>query len=281
MSEPLRAWFDRSRSWSTKTQVAFSILIIAGVAAGVGTLTQVDDRPSQTATTTSAQPVVVPTAPASTVPGPITDPYPTAPTTPASIAPTTAAVALDALTVLQSIPIELEHHEDYSRDLFAIWSDLDGDGCDTRQEVLTEESAGLVQTDPVGCYVLAGDWSSSYDGATLTDPADVDIDHVVALKEAWDSGAWEWTAERRIAYGNDLTDPRTLAAVSTQSNEQKGDGDPSNWLPTENVCTFIADWIAVKARWAMTMDESEWFRLRNLLTGQCLGTTIKPWQPIP
>ena len=115
----------------------------------------------------------------------------------------------------------------------------------------------------------------------ITSPADIDIDHVVSLKEAWDSGAWAWPPERRIAYGNDLTDTRTLAAVSTGSNEKKGDRDPSNWLPDQDRCAYIANWLAVKARWDLSMDESEWGRLRNLLQGPCAGTTITPWQPAP
>ena len=188
--------------------------------------------------------------------------------------------AIDVLDILATIPVELEHRGGYSRDLFAVWSDLDGDGCDTRAEVLIEESLTPAQLGLSGCDVVSGDWLSSYDGVTLTSPSDIEIDHVVALKEAWDSGAWQWPVERRIAYANDLTDPRTLAAVSSTSNQNKGDKDPSNWLPQDSdVCTFIADWVAVKARWSLSMDESEFGRIRNLLGGRCAGTTTKPWPP--
>jgi hypothetical protein len=116
---------------------------------------------------------------------------------------------------------------------------------------------------------------SAYDGLTVVDAAELDIDHVVALKEAWDSGAWQWTAERRIAYANDQTDPRTLVAVSAESNRAKGDRDPSNWLPaTEDTCRYVADWVAIKTTWGLSMDQSESGRIKNLLEGPCIGTLL-------
>lgn len=195
----------------------------------------------------------------------------------ASLADNTGSSVL-ALDVLGSIPIEREHPEGYSRDLFAVWSDLDGDGCDTRAEVLIEESLTPAQVDPSGCAVVAGDWLSSYDGITFTSPGELDIDHLVALKETWDSGAWQWSVARRIAYANDMSDPRTLSAVSSSVNRQKSDQDPSNWLPDDSdVCRFISDWVAVKARWSLSMDESEAGRIRSLLDGQCVGITVTVW----
>ena len=116
---------------------------------------------------------------------------------------------------------------------------------------------------------------------TVTSPAGIQIDHVVALKEPWDSGAWAWTTPERQTFANDLSDIRTLRAVSSSSNESKDDADLSNWLPlyTADVCPYILDWIAIKARWQLTTDQSEAGRLNNLLTGQCNGLRINPWQP--
>jgi hypothetical protein len=140
-----------------------------------------------------------------------------------------------------------------------------------------------VQRDPFGCAVIAGTWFSSYDGATWTIPSDVDIDHVVALKEAWDSGAHAWTTARRQLYANDLTDPRTLIAVTDNVNQSKSDADPSNWLPpsTGYICIYLADWISIKARWALSMDQSEAGRIRNEITARCPTQTIAPWTPAP
>ncbi|HPU39436.1 MAG TPA: HNH endonuclease family protein [Microthrixaceae bacterium] len=187
---------------------------------------------------------------------------------------------LDALDVLGTIPVNLEHRGGYNRDLFAVWSDLDGDGCDTRSDVLISESHTPATIGTSGCSVITGNWYSTYDGLTFTDAASIEIDHVVPLKEAWDSGAWQWSALRRVAFANDTTDPRTLAAVSSTSNRAKGDKDPSNWLPQDaDVCTYVTDWIAIKARWSLSMDESEFGRIRNLLEGPCRGTTVSHWPP--
>ena len=114
--------------------------------------------------------------------------------------------------------------------------------------------------------------------SAISDPGNSEIDHVVPLKEAWDSGAWAWTDDRRAAYGNDTTDARTLHVVSPSANRSKGDKDPSNWLPAQAdyVCRYVADWLAIKARWSLTMDDSEAGRIRNLLKTQCADATIIP-----
>lgn len=192
------------------------------------------------------------------------------------------AATKDALTVLLTIPVMKEHPTGYKRSLFPHWKDIDGDGCDARQQVLKRDSTTLPQVD-YPCHVVAGDWFSPYDGVTWTDPSRIDIDHVVALKEAWDSGAWAWTTARRRLYANDTSDRRTLLAVTDTVNQSKGDKDPSNWLPprASYVCTYISNWIAIKARWGLSMDSSEFGRLRNLLRGGCAGTRMAAWTPAP
>lgn len=184
-----------------------------------------------------------------------------------------------ALAVLASIPQAKEHSTGYNRSQYKHWSDLDGDGCSTREEVLIEESLTNAQVDAYGCKVIAGDWYSPYDNKRYTYPADVDIDHVVALKEAHDSGAWAWTASKRELYANDLSDRRHLIAVKDSENQSKSDKDPSNWIPKNSayLCTYLADWVAIKAHWGLTMDTSEWGRIKNLLTSSCKTTTISPW----
>ena len=137
--------------------------------------------------------------------------------------------------------------------------------------------------DPYKCKVVAGDWVSPYDGARWSSPTDVDIDHVVALKEAWDSGAWAWSSATRKAYANDTSDRRTLLAVTDNVNQQKSDKDPSNWVPPlkSNLCTYLGNWISVKARWNLSMDQSEWGRIKNLLNSSCAGLVIAPWSEAP
>ena len=183
-----------------------------------------------------------------------------------------------ALDVLATIPVENEHGVGYDRDLFFEGLDEDGDGCRTRSEVLIRDS--LVSPTISGvCRVKAGRWLSVYDGVTVTDPTALEVDHVVALEEAWDSGAWQWHDMRRASFANDLLDSRTLRPVTSATNQAKGNADPSNWIPPNEsyVCTFLSDWIAIKARWGLTMDQSEAGRLRNLLTERCADQTVAPW----
>ena len=189
----------------------------------------------------------------------------------------------DAKSRLSSIKVENEYRTGYRRSLFIHWADLDGNGCDTREEVLKRDSISKPQVDPYRCYVVAGDWVSPYDGKNLSDRSDVDIDHVVALKEAWDSGAWAWSESQRKAYANDMTDRRTLIAVTDRVNMSKSDKDPSNWMPPLKSywCTYLGDWISVKARWGLSMDQSEAGRISNLLTSDCATLTISGWGAAP
>ncbi len=183
------------------------------------------------------------------------------------------------VSVLATIPVMNERPQGYSRSLFKHWIDADGDSCNTREEVLIAESTSKAQVDPYGCKVIAGDWFSPYEGATYTQPSDLDVDHMVPLKEAWDSGAWNWTASQRQAFANDLSDPRPLIAVLNSQNRSKSDKDPSNWIPprTSYLCTYLANWVAIKSRWKLSMDQSEWGRIKNLATKSCAMATIAPW----
>jgi hypothetical protein len=90
---------------------------------------------------------------------------------------TTVPGSVRALDVLALIPVEKEHQQDYDRDRHGYPDDRDGDGCDTRSEVLIRDSTTRAQADPVGCTIGAGDWYSAYDDRTSTDPAELEIDH--------------------------------------------------------------------------------------------------------
>jgi len=164
----------------------------------------------------------------------------------------TAPELLDLLTVA------IEEPEGYDRDLFEHWIDADGDGCDTRREVLIAESLTTVSVGS-GCSLSGATWSSAFDGQESAVAGDFDIDHLVPLAEAWRSGARDWTEDRRTSYANDLDDDRSLIAVSDNSNSAKGDKDPADWLPPEigYHCRYITDWVSVKTRWDLTLDEDE------------------------
>ena len=107
------------------------------------------------------------------------------------------AGSVAAIDVLAFVSVETEHPEGYLRERFGYPADADGDGCDTRANVLTEEAARAhVGTAGGRCEAVAGEWTSRYDDLEVTDPNELEVDHVVALKEAHDSGAWAWDAER-------------------------------------------------------------------------------------
>jgi hypothetical protein len=173
-----------------------------------------------------------------------------------------------ALAVLAALVSADEVRDGYNRDLFRHWIDADGDGCDTRREVLIAESTSTV-TVGASCALGGGAWSSAYDSLLFSDPAKLDIDHFVPLAEAWDSGAYAWDAARRERFANDLGDARSLIAVSAASNRSKSDQDPAEWLPPEEGyrCTYASTWIAVKARWGLAVDGVERAALESLLGG--------------
>lgn len=113
----------------------------------------------------------------------------------------------------------------YERDKFRLWVDADGDGCDTREEVLIAEAVDP-PTMGASCALPGGSSYSYYDAATWTDKADIDIDHFVPLAEAWDSGASGWTATQREEFANDLGDDRDLVGVTDSVNQSKSDQEP-------------------------------------------------------
>ena len=154
----------------------------------------------------------------------------------------------------------------YSRDKFPHWIDQ-GDSCNTREVVLKRDGTNV--TTGSDCYPTAGTWVSPYDGATWTDPADIDIDHVVPLADAWRTGASSWTQDQRQAYANDLSDPQ-LIAVTDNVNQGKGDDSPDAWKPpsTGYWCTYAEMWIAVKYKWKLTINSAEKTALEDML-GHC------------
>ncbi|MEW2415366.1 HNH endonuclease family protein [Streptomyces sp. NPDC046866] len=153
----------------------------------------------------------------------------------------------------------------YSRSLFPHWTTVSGT-CNTRETVLKRDGVNVV-TDS-SCASVSGSWYSEYDGITWTDAADLDIDHVVPLAEAWRSGAASWTTSKRQQFANDLTRPQ-LIAVTDNVNQAKGDLDPGKWLPPRTAyrCTYARMWVEVKQYWGLSMDAGEKTALVNVLNG--------------
>lgn len=188
----------------------------------------------------------------------------------ATAAPPTSDERMPVSAMLAALRVEAPSTANYVRDLFFEGQDLDGDGCRTRQEVLIEESE-IPATITGTCTVVSGQWNSYYDNVLHVDPAAVEMDHLVALKEAWVSGAWAWTDTQRQAYSNDTEDYRTLVMVTAGVNSAKADKDPAGWLPPSphayQRCQYIAEWVAVKWRWNLSVDPAEKTAIQNVMNG--------------
>ncbi|GHD53929.1 HNH endonuclease family protein [Streptomyces galbus] len=175
-------------------------------------------------------------------------------------------VTLPVQDALAQLPVRIEDRTGYERTAFRHWVDADRDGCNTRAEVLKAEAVTAPEQG-ASCRLSGGEWYSAYDDRYLQGPSGLDIDHLVPLAEAWDSGASAWSAAEREAYANDLGDDRALIAVSAASNRSKADQDPSTWLPpaTGYRCQYATDWVADKTRWALSIDPAEADALSDLL----------------
>ncbi|MEU2059066.1 HNH endonuclease family protein [Streptomyces sp. NPDC013455] len=181
----------------------------------------------------------------------------------ASAALPTPVSATTARTYLSQLTVATENRTGYSRDLFPHWITISGT-CNTRETVLKRDGTNVV-TDS-SCASTSGSWYSPYDGATWTAASDLDIDHLVPLAEAWDSGASKWTTAQRQAFANDLTRPQ-LIAVTDDVNQAKGDQDPATWMPSQSTyrCTYVRAWVQVKYYYNLSVDSAEKSALTNYL----------------
>ncbi len=167
-----------------------------------------------------------------------------------------------ARAALETLPVRgPDPDEGYTRERFGqAWADVDGNGCDTRNDVLARDLTD-VRLDPAGCVVLAGTLVDPYSGGRIDfvrgpDSAQVQIDHVVALDDAWRTGAQAWPAGRRLAFAND---PANLLAVAGQANQDKGAGDAAQWLPPQSgyVCVYVVRQLRVKAAYGLWLTSGE------------------------
>lgn len=179
----------------------------------------------------------------------------------------------NAYAGINDLNVQPESTASYDRSLFKHWVDADKDCFDTRVEVLIAESRTWPKFKS-RCKVSIGEWFSVYDNQTITDASKIDIDHLVPLQEAWQSGADKWSNKKRQDYANDLSSGNSLIAVSLGSNRAKGSKEPQNWLPTSSyVCQYVTDWIDVKTRWNLSVDQVEKDFLVNALNSCTNGGT--------
>ncbi|MEU6282208.1 HNH endonuclease family protein [Streptomyces sp. NPDC047028] len=181
----------------------------------------------------------------------------------ASAALPTPVSGATARSYLSQLTVAAENRTGYERSLFPTWITISGT-CNTREWILKRDGSNV--TTDSSCYPTSGSWYSPYDGATWSSPSDVDIDHLVPLAEAWDSGASKWTTAHRQAFANDVTRPQLLA-VTDNVNQSKGDQDPATWMPSRTAyrCTYVRAWVQVKYYYDLSVDPAEKSALQGYL----------------
>lgn len=185
-----------------------------------------------------------------------------------------AVDALAALAVQGGAP-----RTGYDRDQFGpAWADVDANSCSTREDVLRRDLTNQT-LGPDGCTVLAGTLDDPYSSATITftrgpdTSADVQVDHVVSMSNAWQTGAQQLDPSTRAAFAND---PLNLLATGGPLNQQKGGGDAATWLPPEKAyrCDYVARQVAVKTTYQLWVTPPERDAINSILV-TC------PDQPLP
>lgn len=192
--------------------------------------------------------------------------------------PTTNAVTPsgDVSEALNKIPVKGRAPKtEYSRAQFGDgWESLAG--CDTRNVILRRDLAAAVADEK--CHIVSGQLNDPYTGKSIafargeTTSDDVQIDHVVALSNAWQTGAQTLTREQRIHLAND---PLELLAVDGEANQQKSDSDAASWLPSNKAfrCQYVARQVAVKAKYQLWVTQSEKDAIQRVLSS-CPGQTL-------
>jgi hypothetical protein len=170
-----------------------------------------------------------------------------------------------ATALLETLPVKGRAPKTgFSRDEFGqTWADVNRNGCDTRNDILKRDLTAITYKPKTrDCVVLTGVLVDRYSGETINfargniSSMDVQIDHVVALSNAWQTGAFKLTKLERTALAND---PLNLFAVKGRLNSQKSDGDAATWLPPMKSfrCTYIAQQIAVKVKYSLWVTAPE------------------------
>lgn len=182
---------------------------------------------------------------------------------------------------LARIPVrEKSGHTGYRREAFGqAWADVDHNGCDTRNDILRRDLVQVAYRPGQHCAVAQGRLADPYTGEEIPFRAgprsrDVQIDHVVALSDAWSSGASAWEAGKRQQLAND---PENLLAVDGPANQEKGDADAAHWLPPDRDfrCSYVARQVHVKGKYGLSMTSEERQAVLRVL-GACPGFRLPP-----
>lgn len=170
-------------------------------------------------------------------------------------------LVLFALLACSSLPSQNASAK-YQRKHWRHWTDRDKNCLNTRQEILKARSLVPVTMNKRGCTVVKGKWNDYYFPETLENAKQVDIDHLIPLKHAHESGGARWSKKRKEEFAND---PENLVITNRKYNRQKGAQGIDTWLPVhrEYACKYMRDWIKVKTKYALQISQAE----RNAVVG--------------
>lgn len=175
---------------------------------------------------------------------------------------------VDSITVVDMVdPAECPK---YNRDSYKHWISVGGECSDVRAFILNRDN---ISSGKESCIVDVGTWICPFTGDTLFNKSDIDIDHLVPLKEADVSGAFSWSSEKKEEYANYIGNSYHLLAVDDGANQSKSDKDPAEWLPmnAEYHKTYVLNWVAIKVQWGLTADVNEIQRIKEILGADTLG----------
>jgi hypothetical protein len=189
----------------------------------------------------------------------------------------TQAAPIDALAALNNLEVKGRAAKTgYARSQFSHWSDPDRNGCDARNDTLKRDLTDVVfKVGTRECKVIAGQLLDPFSGKVITFSTTkvvIDIDHVVALSNAWQTGAAYFDKDKRTQIAND---PLNLLAVDAKLNRQKGDGDAATWLPPFKAfrCEYVARQVAVKAKYGLWVTKPEKVAIDKILS-TCVGQKL-------
>jgi hypothetical protein len=150
---------------------------------------------------------------------------------------------------------------------------------DTRENVLARDADSSVPVEfkpPSECVITGGLWHEPYTGVDVTSAANVQIDHVVPLRNAYYSGAWAWRGALRCNYANFLANDFHLLAVSGHENMKKSDHGPENYMPPDRAfhCDYVGHWLRIKTIWQLTVTKDELRAIQDVLTSESCSENV-------
>jgi Protein of unknown function (DUF1524) len=185
----------------------------------------------------------------------------------------TQAAPIDALVALNNLEVKGRAPKTgYARSQFPHWSDPDRNGCDARNDTLKRDLTNITyKAGTRDCKVIAGQLLDPFSGKVITFSTTkvvIDIDHVVALSNAWQTGAAYFDKNKRSQIAND---PLNLLAVDSKLNRQKGDGDAATWLPPSKAfrCEYVERQIQVKSKYQLWVTAAEKAAISRVLA-ECI-----------